>query len=476
MKPKLATEDFDKLFARTPNTILVNNIPMRNREERDKFNQLLMQTYTMVDVLSPIPTCSCGGLKGGYYLNTICGSCGTQVERPTEESIGEKIWLMAPEETLGFINPRVFNALSSYLSTNSFNVLAWLLDPKLEPPTNLSDKPKKQIATFVLYDFPRGLNNFILNYDWFIDIISNMKPKSIPFSFREWLIAKKPITFPRYLPLPTKALLVLENTAVGCYSDSFIEAGINSARIISNISPLNRRANNTSIPIIESKVVNALINYTRFYVSISKAHINTKGGVVRGQCLKTRSHFTLRAVITSITDEHNYWEIHIPYGASIELFKIHLISKLLKRGWIFKAAYDYIDGSGLKFDPFLHQLMTEVLMEETSYGGCTHTQRNPTLRRLSIQNLFISKIKTDIEDKTISLSVLVINGFNADYDGDEMQILLILGKEMQKNAAYLAPHYGIISIIKPGQLNDAVDLPNVASTTIANWVNGYTPF
>lgn len=38
----------------------------------------------------------------------------------------------------------------------------------------------------------------------------------------------------------------------------------------------------------------------------------------------------------------------------------------------------------------------------------------PTLARNSGQNLFIVRIKDDLTDKTISLSVLVVAGSNAD--------------------------------------------------------------
>jgi hypothetical protein len=39
-------------------------------------------------------------------------------------------------------------------------------------------------------------------------------------------------------------------------------------------------------------------------------------------------------------------------------------------------------------------------------------QRNPSLKRLSAQRLFITKVKTDIEDYTIGFSVLVLKGMN----------------------------------------------------------------
>ena len=43
--------------------------------------------------------------------------------------------------------------------------------------------------------------------------------------------------------------------------------------------------------------------------------------------------------------------------------------------------------------------------------------RNPSLHRGSIQAVRITRIKTDPDDNTLSMSYLIAKSFNADYDG-----------------------------------------------------------
>ena len=69
----------------------------------------------------------------------------------------------------------------------------------------------------------------------------------------------------------------------------------------------------------------------------------------------------------------------------------------------------------LRYDPLIHQFMEELIAEARSGKGIPILlNRNPSLKRLSIQRLYLTKVKTNVRDKTISLSVLILKGYNAD--------------------------------------------------------------
>ncbi len=124
----------------------------------------------------------------------------------------------------------------------------------------------------------------------------------------------------------------------------------------------------------------------------------------------------MRGVITSISGAHHYEEVHIPWAQGLELFKVHLISKLLHRGYKFIDAFNLIEASGRVYIPLLAELFRELIAETSAGLGsigipCT-LQRNPTLVRAASQCLFITWVKDDINDQTISFSPLCTKGPN----------------------------------------------------------------
>ena len=59
--------------------------------------------------------------------------------------------------------------------------------------------------------------------------------------------------------------------------------------------------------------------------------------------------------------------------------------------------------------------MKELIAESPYKGLPCCFNRNPTLLRGSIQQLYITKIKSDdINDNTISLSVMILSAYNAE--------------------------------------------------------------
>jgi hypothetical protein len=126
--------------------------------------------------------------------------------------------------------------------------------------------------------------------------------------------------------------------------------------------------------------------------------------------------------------------------------------------------------SALQYNPLLDTLLKE-LISESPHGGIPVTfGRNPTLARGSIQVLYVTHIKTDPEIITISLSVLVLRGFNADFDGDEMNLWLIPDHATHRRLSRLAPHLTALDLNEPRRISGNLALPAPAVSTIANWM------
>lgn len=72
----------------------------------------------------------------------------------------------------------------------------------------------------------------------------------------------------------------------------------------------------------------------------------------------------------------------------------------------------------------------------------------------SFQYVRIVDVKKDINDKTLTIPVIDIGPFNADFDGDVLNIFRIIGIDMQKRfAANLNPRYNLFISRMDGKVN-----------------------
>jgi len=431
MSSSLYIPDFDEAFRKTISPTIVNDLPNITTEERAAFNAVILTSYE-TDILSNVPTCGCGLLQSGHNLYTTCPRCKTKVLHPTEGEIDLRTWIKIPEGQIGFISPIIWAQLTNKLNKKGYNILEWMTSSRTKPPKKLSSITAKRIAYLESINWPRGLNNFILNFDIFINEVLPAFTKNKDQTYYAYLRAIKDKIFPKHLPLPTKAMIIVENTQVGTFADNAsILGAIDAARTISYISA--PRTKPLSFYQVEAKVVDVIMNLVDYYTVTMRTTFCTKNGWLRGQVFCSRSHFCLRGVITSISEPHSYEELHIPWAQAVEIFKIHLISKLInQRGFDYISAYSLVESTGNVYNPLIDELFQELIAEapEIERAGKYYDtdlpktgikcilQRNPSLHRLSAQLLAITKIKTDLTDKTISLSILAVKGPNADFDGD----------------------------------------------------------
>ena len=497
MPLQLDTPDFNELFRQTPFPIILNDVPYLTKEDRDRFTAMLLTTYD-TDTLSTVPICSCGHLEGGYNLGRQCPVCHTVVSLPSEGEIDLRTWIRVPEGVDGFILPVVYVQLNNLISGTGFNILEFILNTRSKLPAKLHKTVAKKLEILEKGGIERGLNNFIRNFDLVLNVLPSLAGiKGVEYASH--LIKIQDRIFPQYLPMPTKAMLILETTHLGAYADNdSITGAIDAARTIASLSVPKQRPN--SIPALESKIVGVIQNLAQYYMMTIKSGYSSKKGWFRGQLFSSRSHWCMRAVATSIFGPHHYQELHIPWSSGLELLKIHLVSKLIhKLDYDVRKAYALVENSGNVYDKLLDQLMQELiaeapkinynLEEDLDYyrwlgldeeqiklvkrpesGLKAICQRNPSLDELSAQLCYITKVKTDLTDKTLSLSVITLKGYNADFDGDEMNVTLAVTKESIDALDNLNSYYGIHDSVNLKGFRDILSLPQVTVSTMNNYL------
>lgn len=150
-----------------------------------------------------------------------------------------------------------------------------------------------------------------------------------------------------------------------------------------------------------------------------------KQGRFRQNLLGKRVDYSGRSVIV-VGPELKIHQCGLPKQMALELFKPFVISWLIKHEQAanIKAASHIIEQ---------RETIVWDALDEVIEGKYVLLNRAPSLHRLSVQ-AFQPKL---IEGKAIQLHPLVANGFNADYDGDQMAVHLPLSKEAQAEAAEL---------------------------------------
>lgn len=461
--------DFDHLY-RTSTTlpILVNGFNIESVEERERLNQMIFTHYDG-DTLNIVPECHCGNISGEPNVGVICDVCGVSVMAVTERPLESVLWLKPPQGVDVFINPMIWKILSDKMTHKGINLLRWVCDPLMViPSASLAKLPKG----FHSLEIERGINSFYRNFDRYIDLFMEndiiIGTKNQQRFYRRFIDKWRHAFFAEHLPVPSKLNFITEKTVTSTYVDATMTPAINAIWTISQtehaVRPLSLRNR-----IARSVKANMLL--AEFYEKFISDILVGKKGMYRKHVFGSRLHFTARAVISSISDNHAYDELHLPWTLSIMLFKIHLSSKLIKRGFTPNECSRLLHENAVKYNPLIDQLFNE-LIDESPHGGIpVLLNRNPSLVRGSIQALRITKIKTDTRINSISLSVLILKAFNADFDGDALNLTLLLDDRMYRAAQRLAPHLGVLSLKSPREIANNIVLPAPVVATMSSWVH-----
>jgi DNA-directed RNA polymerase subunit beta' len=160
-----------------------------------------------------------------------------------------------------------------------------------------------------------------------------------------------------------------------------------------------------------------------------------KQGRFRQNLLGKRVDYSGRSVIV-VGPELKIDQCGLPKQMALELFRPFVVSWLVRgeHASSVRAANNMIDAQ--------NELIWDAL-DDAIQGRYVLLNRAPSLHRLSIQ-AFQPKL---VEGHAIRLHPLVAEGFNADYDGDQMAVHLPLSAAAQEEAKHLVS--SVNNLIKP---------------------------
>jgi DNA-directed RNA polymerase beta' subunit len=198
---------------------------------------------------------------------------------------------------------------------------------------------------------------------------------------------------------------------MGTYVDATAPVAVNAIRLMVGI---DTALSIHSDKVKENRTIKMIAETAMFYDEYARNVLAKKEGTFRKHVYGTRSHFSFRAVISSLTEWHRYDEVHIPWGIGIAALELHLKKLLMREGMTPWQADQFIAEHTQKYHPKLDAMFQELIARAPSGKGiCITLQRNPSLGRASCQTVYVTKVKTDVEIPTISMSILIVKGFNA---------------------------------------------------------------
>lgn len=461
--------DFDHLFhtgvSKTP--IIVNEFDDLSESDKADLNNLIYTRYSS-DLLSNLPSCECGEIIGEHNVGVRCTACNTLVTSSMEQDLEPLVWMRSPNGVEKLINPIVWTMLNNKFTKSGFEIIRWICDTTYKAAVRVPPVMESVQAL----NLPRGYNNFVQNFDEIIGLLFSLKefkPRKAEEDPIQTLIRMyRHCLFSTYLPLPNRSLLVIEENNLGTYVDPIITGAVDAIRTIASIdSPLS----NHSIRTKENRTIKTIAQLAEFYDGLYRTTLARKEGVYRKHVFGTRSHFSFRAVISSLTNAHDYDEIHIPWGIGISLFRLHLLNKLLRRGFTPNEAMGFLNEHAQKHHPLLEELFSLLIKEARNQRVATVFQRNPSLERGSAQLMYITKVKSDPDVPTVSLSILSVKSYNADFDGDQLNGTLSLDLYTEEELRRLAPHMGCFTLDEPRKISKNISIPAPVVATIASWLD-----
>lgn len=462
----LTIMDLDKDFAnQTIPPVIINDIDDTDKVQSQMFSDMI---YTVFDgeVMDNIISCDCGSITTQMNLGAYCNNCRSYARRRNEPTIDALLWLRRPKGCPPMINPKVLHELDLNIVVSGFTPIRYLVDTQYRPKLNsnasiLIDWMREQ-------GFERGYKFFYENYDRIVESLCNhkffrVKGKDVLLFCKLY----REVTFVEYIPLPNKSLLIIEENSTGIYRERSIENAIDACRTVVGID-LDVKGYTQKMR--ENRMIKAIYLLNDFVSQYIKNNIKGKGGAIRKHMIAARTYWTCRAVISSLTGQHDYDEIHIPWGVGIGILRLHLANKLHRLGMTPREAINFLNEHAAIYHPLIDRLFKEIIDEAKPHKGLPALFcRNPSLLRGSIVRFFITKVKSDPSDVTQSISILAVRSLNADFDGDQTSMALCVDEWMADKAYAFAPHQNVMDSGNYRKLTDCFAVTKPFALNVGNW-------
>lgn len=375
--------------------------------------------------------CDCGAFIGQDIIGQTCPCCGSEIALHSLnfEYTG---WINLGKHKI--ISPVYYNILKRVLGNNMLKFILGDYKSDLSVQYNENDKDflenKKNKKSgrvsvndinYIKKKIPKskhqyqGLGHDVF-YERFEEVLTACAPKNNPDV--QMLIDEKDAVFTSKIPIYSTAFRPVSKT-----SETMFYPKIN--KWFSMICAVYCQLDDMVLDVEVIQALNFIQNYLiEACEHLITAEISKKTGFVRSEIVGGTFSFSARGVIT-LDISLRADEIDIPYTMALTAFQFRITHMLATRyNMTLEQAYLFISNSDR--DPIVLQLLDEIIAE----GQWVFLIREPTINLASIEVCRIRRYKFD--DDTISLPQEPLPGFNADFDGDQLNLCFLIDKNIHK--------------------------------------------
>ena len=391
--------------------------------------------------------CLCGYYHNVAFKGEICPRCGEPVKRMKQnpEMTG---WISLGQYKI--VNPLYYMKMVDILGSKkvagkSHIIIEDILNPK--PKVDIDGhvsraKPEEMDVAPTSEFFGIGMLEFYKNYVPIMEHFRN-KTKSKDKQKRiDMLIEDKDRVFCSHIPVYTTLLRPEANGANSYHInqlDKLINPTVNIAQRLIYSKPIEI---NNDLYNIQEKVVKMWdYNYSL---------VNGKSGTIRGTLKGGPLNYTGRnEIIPDATLRED--EIDLGYTHCMVMFKDHIVHYYMN---LHHCNLGIADSAWFrahnKYSPESYKIMVELNKRD---DWMVLINRNPTLNLYSMLRVHIRNIIDDFHFYGMKISLRILAGFNADFDGDVLNIIGLVNETVKLLYAKFDPKLHMIISFENGYIN-----------------------
>lgn len=462
--------NMDQYFRTTDgDKIILNDMSYFNKDDWNLVNLVLKSVYNVTECISTKPACDCGKLEGSFNLGKVCKICSTKCKEP-HEKIKPILWLKAIDSNIKFINPMLWIQITRMLDSK-LDYMRYFCDTRYNPP-----KEVPLVVQGILRDVlkeERTYQNTMANLHNILIYLANhstFKDKDKQTKIRlliDYYTKYNEDLFSNYLPIINKRLFVVENTPKGIFvnpTNANIEDVVKSwLKICSETNVSSRRLSNV--------MGSTMSGLCTLYLKYFKDFVASKTGMFRKHVYGARSHFTFRCIIVSVEGPHEHDAITVPWIVGLTAFRPHVLNKLIKRGYNYRQASNLIFKSVKIFNQEIYDILEELIKEAPDGKIYVQSHRNPSLKQGSSIRVWIKAFNKDPMDYSVKLSALIAKPSNADYDGDELNHIMLLDNNLAEEFATMDVCYSAPDVGKPYSISGNLGMLSPATSLLSSYLS-----
>ena len=401
-------------------------------------------------------SCKCKKYTGKMYLGKICDRCGSTVEY-TDIDLTKFGWIIL--DKFKIISPIYDQKLLATLGKQDED---FVLDKILEVTYDEDGKVEftdKELAQLKKHPFMHKGMVWLSNPDNLLEVLEyyeRKRPKSKQKAYKELKDDLFNI-FTSCIPVYTA---LLRTELPGEKGSKLFKLKVNTCcgamiRISNFINGIDKEDYVEKMPTINMQLyaIQKEIRevFTDVYNSLMK-----KQGIIMSRVVGGRYNYSARNIIIPSSGYLRADEIVMAYSTFMELYRSELINFYSKihNCTIIEASKAWNRGT-VRFDKNFYNIMNYMVTDKKCKKYMwTLVCRNPCINQGSFQMMRVAHVTNEISNKTLTIPSNTLGPFNADFDGDVLNIFRIIGEYFSKEfCKCLNPRYNLYISRINGKIN-----------------------